>query len=157
MRAAQSEGAVVQQELDATDRGIIELLREDGRANNSAIAAKLGIAEGTVRLRLRKLLEAGVFRMSALVNPETIPGHQLCVIGMKVQESRQLEARARDVSQLPEVRSVAIVTGRYDLLAEVLVTSNDGLIRFLSESLAKVPGIQSSETFLLLKTFDKWI
>jgi Lrp/AsnC family transcriptional regulator, regulator for asnA, asnC and gidA len=43
------------------------------------------------------------------------------------------------------------------LLAEVLVTSNDGLIRFLSESLAKVPGIQSSETFLLLKTFDKWI
>lgn len=144
-------------ELDGTDRGIIEALREDGRANNSVIAAKLGVTEGTVRARIRKLIDAGAFRMSALLNPETIPGHQLAVIGLKVQESRQMEARAREVSLLPEVRSVAIVTGRYDLLAEVLVSSNDGLIRFLSESLAQVPGIQSSETFLLLKTFDKWI
>jgi len=40
---------------------------------------------------------------------------------------------------------------------EMIVALYDGLIRFLSESLAKVPGILSSETFLLLKTFDKWI
>jgi Lrp/AsnC family transcriptional regulator for asnA, asnC and gidA len=64
---------------------------------------------------------------------------------------------ASEVSALPEVRSVAIVTGRYDLLVEVLVASNRGLIHFLSESLATVQGIQSSETFLLLKTYDKWI
>ena len=37
------------------------------------------------------------------------------------------------------------------------VDSNHGLIRFLSESLASVQGIESSETFLLLKTYDKWI
>jgi Lrp/AsnC family transcriptional regulator for asnA, asnC and gidA len=76
---------------------------------------------------------------------------------MKVVESKRLEATAEDVTRLPEVRSVAIVTGRYDLLVEVLVASNHGLIRFLSESLAQVPGIESSETFLLLKTYDKWI
>jgi len=79
------------------------------------------------------------------------------VIGLKVDETKQLEARAREVSGLPEVKSVAIVTGRYDLLVEVLTTSNQGLIRFLSESLARVKGITSSETFLLLKTYDKWI
>jgi Lrp/AsnC family transcriptional regulator for asnA, asnC and gidA len=144
-------------ELDDIDRGIIQALRTDGRANNSAIAAQLGVAEGTVRQRMRKLTEAGVVRVSALVNPEIISEHQLCVIGLKVEETKRLEASALDVSRLPEVRSVAIVTGRYDLLAEVLVDSNHGLIRFLSESLAQVPGIQSSETFLLLKTYDKWI
>jgi Lrp/AsnC family transcriptional regulator for asnA, asnC and gidA len=144
-------------ELDDVDRGIIQALRTDGRANNSAIAAQLGVAEGTVRQRMRKLTEAGVVRVSALVNPEIISEHQLCVIGLKVEETKRLEASALDVSRLPEVRSVAIVTGRYDLLAEVLVDSNHGLIRFLSESLAQVPGIQSSETFLLLKTYDKWI
>jgi Lrp/AsnC family transcriptional regulator for asnA, asnC and gidA len=79
------------------------------------------------------------------------------MIGLNIDESKQLETRARDVSRLPEVRSVAIVTGRYDLLIEVLVASNQGLIQFLSESLAQVPGITSSETFLLLRTFDKWI
>jgi Lrp/AsnC family transcriptional regulator for asnA, asnC and gidA len=143
--------------LDELDRGIIQALRDDGRSNNSAIAAQLGVAEGTVRQRMRKLTEAGVVRVSALVNPEIISEHQLCLIGMKVEESKRLEATAQDVSKLPEVRSVAIVTGRYDLLVEVLVDSNHGLIRFLSESLAQVSGIQSSETFLLLKTYDKWI
>jgi Lrp/AsnC family transcriptional regulator, regulator for asnA, asnC and gidA len=144
-------------ELDELDRGIIQALRTDGRTNNSVIAAQLGVAEGTIRQRVRKLSEAGVLRVSALVNPEVISEHQLCMIGMKVSDSKHLEASATAVSRLPEVRSVAIVTGRYDLIVEVLVDSNHGLIRFLSESLAEVPGIQSSETFLLLKTYDKWI
>jgi Lrp/AsnC family transcriptional regulator, regulator for asnA, asnC and gidA len=144
-------------ELDEIDRAIIQALRTDGRTNNSVIAAQLNVAEGTVRQRVRKLTEAGVLRISALVNPEVISEHQLCVIGIKITESQRLEATGEEVSRLPEVRSVAIVTGRYDLIVEVLVASNHGLIRFLSESLASVQGIQSSETFLLLKTYDKWI
>jgi Lrp/AsnC family transcriptional regulator, regulator for asnA, asnC and gidA len=144
-------------ELDALDRGIVEALRKDGRMNNSALAAELGVAEGTVRQRIKKLLDTGAFRVAGMLDPELLPDHQLCVIGLKVDESRQLEQRAHDVAALPEVRSVAIVTGRYDLLVEVLVSSNQGLIRFLSESLAEVPGITSSETFLLLKTYDKWV
>jgi Lrp/AsnC family transcriptional regulator, regulator for asnA, asnC and gidA len=144
-------------ELDTLDRGIIEALRRDGRVSNSAIAAQLGVAEGTVRLRIKKLLDTGVFRVAGLLDPEYLSDHQLCVIGLKVDESKHLEQRARDVTRLPEVHSVSIVTGRYDLLVEVLVSSNQGLIHFLSESLAEVPGITSSETFLLLKTYNKWI
>jgi Lrp/AsnC family transcriptional regulator for asnA, asnC and gidA len=157
MRAASQPPSPSIHELDEIDRGIIQALRADGRTNNSVIAAKLEVAEGTVRQRVRKLNEAGVLRVSALVNPEVISEHQLCMVGLKIAESHRLEASAEAVSALPEVRSVAIVTGRYDLIAEVLVASNHGLIRFLSESLAQVQGIQSSETFLLLKTYDKWI
>lgn len=157
MRALSTSPSQTTHELDEIDRGIVAALRADGRTNNSVIAARLGIAEGTVRQRMRKLTEAGVVRISALVNPEIISEHQLCMIGLKLSESKRLESAATEISQLPEVRSVAIVTGRYDLLCEVLVDSNHGLIRFLSESLAKVVGIESTETFLLLKTYDKWI
>jgi len=156
MRASESADARPI-ELDALDRGIIEALRKDGRMNNSAVAAELGVAEGTIRQRIKKLLDTGAFRVAGMLNPQILPDHQMCVIGLKVDESRHLEQRARDVAELPEVRSVAIVTGRYDLLVEVLVSSNQGLIRFLSESLAEVSGITSSETFLLLKTYDKWV
>jgi Lrp/AsnC family transcriptional regulator for asnA, asnC and gidA len=156
MRGSKTDGSSPLQ-LDPLDHGIIDALRQDGRANNSSIAATLGVAEGTIRQRLKKLIDAGVFRVSGMVNPEIMPDHQLCVLGLKVDESSQLETRAHDVSRLAEVRSVAIVTGRYDLLVEVLVSSNRGLIQFLSESLAAVPGIASSETFLLLRTYDKWI
>jgi Lrp/AsnC family transcriptional regulator for asnA, asnC and gidA len=144
-------------DLDPLDRQILDALQSDGRASNSAIAAQLGLTEGAVRQRIKKLLDAGIFRFGALVNPEVLAQHQLCVVGIKVDETKLLEQRARAVSKLPEVRSVAIVTGRYDLLAEVLVDSNQGLIQFLSGSLTKVPGIASSETFLLLKTYGKWI
>ena len=147
--------AVVQ--LDEVDHGIIAALQHDGRAGNSAIAAELGVTEGTVRQRIKKLLDADLLRVTGLVNPEVMPDHQLCVLGVKIDESKQLEARARSVAALPEVRSVAIVTGRYDLLVEVIGPSNHGLIQFLSESLASVPGIESSETFLLLKTYGKWV
>lgn len=157
MRALSTSPSQTTLELDEIDRGIVAALRADGRTNNSVIAARLGIAEGTVRQRMRKLTEAGVVRISALVNPEIISEHQLCMIGLKLSESKRLESAAIEISQLPEVRSVAIATGRYDMLVEVLVDSNHGLIRFLSESLAKVAGIESTETFLLLKTYDKWI
>jgi len=157
MRSGAKPDVATTVELDTLDRGIIEALRADGRAGNSAIAAGLGVTEGTVRQRIKKLIDTGAFRVTGLLNPEILPDHQLCVIGLKVDESKQLEHRARAVSELPEVRSVAIVTGRYDLLVEVLVSSNQGLIRFLADSLAKVPGIASSETFLLLKTYDKWV
>jgi Lrp/AsnC family transcriptional regulator for asnA, asnC and gidA len=157
MRALSTSPSQTTHELDEIDRGIVAALRADGRTNNSVIAAHLGIAEGTVRQRMRKLTDAGVVRISALVNPEIISEHQLCMVGLKLSESKHLESSAAEISRLPEVRSVAIVTGRYDLMAEVLVDSNHGLIRFLSESLAKVAGIESTETFLLLKTYDKWI
>jgi Lrp/AsnC family transcriptional regulator for asnA, asnC and gidA len=158
MNALRARAEPVQSvQLDELDRGIIEALRKDGRVSNSAIAVQLGVAEGTIRQRMKKLLDSGALRVTGLVNPQILTGHQLCVIGLNIDESRHLEERARAVGELPEVRSVAIVTGRYDLLVEVLVSSNQGLIHFLSESLAEIPGITSSETFLLLKTYDKWV
>ena len=124
--------------LDDLDHRIMAALRADGRASNSAIAEALGVVEGTIRQRLRKLLDSGMFKVAGMANPEVMPEHQVCVVGLSIDESRQLEARAAQVGALPEVRSVAIVTGRYDLLVEVVVASNHGLIDFLSNSLSKV-------------------
>ncbi len=46
--------------IDDLDRKIIELLREDGRAPNKLIAAKLGVSETTVAIRIRSLRERKV-------------------------------------------------------------------------------------------------
>lgn len=143
--------------VDELDQRIMALLQKDGRATNSAIAAACGVTEGTVRQRLKKLFDSGAFRLAGLVNPEAMPDRQVCVLGLNVAESSQLQAQAEAVAALPEVESVAIVTGRYDLLVEVVVPSNHGLIDFLTASLARVDGITSTETFLLLKTLDKWL
>jgi Lrp/AsnC family transcriptional regulator for asnA, asnC and gidA len=55
------------------------------------------------------------------------------------------------------VLSVSIASGRYDLIAEVLVDSNRGLVRFLTEELSAVEGVISSESFLMLKSYNKFV
>jgi Lrp/AsnC family transcriptional regulator for asnA, asnC and gidA len=40
---------------------------------------------------------------------------------------------------------------------EVLTDSNRGLVNFLTESLASVGGIRSSESFIMLKSYQKFV
>ncbi|MCA1949693.1 MAG: Lrp/AsnC family transcriptional regulator [Treponema sp.] len=143
-------------ELDATDWNIINILKESYE-NNNTIARKLGLSEGTIRSRIKRLREANVMQIRALINPEVLDNKQLALVAMRVAESRLLETKAEEVSQLPNVLSVSIASGRYDLIAEVLVDSNRGLVRFLTEELSGVEGVVSSESFLMLKSYNKYV
>lgn len=143
-------------ELDETDWGIIRILQA-GWVPNNTIARELGISEGTVRLRLKKLREAGVLEVRAVINPDVLANKQLAAIAMRVAESRLLETKAEEVSRLPNVLSVSIASGRYDLIAEVLVDSNRGLVKFLTEELPAVDGVVSSESFIMLKSWRKFV
>lgn len=143
-------------EPDEIDWKIIDTLSRESVPNNT-IAEMIGVSEGTVRTRLKKLKEAGILQVRGLINPEVLANKQLVLIGMKVSEARLLDAKAQEVAALVGVLSVSIASGRYDLLVEVLTDSNRGLVRFLTESLATVEGIQSSESFIMLKSYGKYV
>lgn len=141
---------------DSIDWKIIEILAVE-ECTNSAIAGRIGVTEGTVRQRLKKLKDAGVLKIKALINPEILENKQLAIIAANVAESKLLEKKAIEIRRLPSVLSVSIVSGRYDLVFEVLVDSNKGLVGFLTGELAKVSGIQKTETFVALKSLDKYV
>jgi Lrp/AsnC family transcriptional regulator, regulator for asnA, asnC and gidA len=141
---------------DATDGKIIAILKKGYVANNT-IARALGISEGTVRARLKRLKESGVLQIMALINPDVLENKQLVVVAMRVAESKLLERKAEELAELPNVLSVSIASGRYDLIAEVLLDSNRGLVRFLTEELSTIEGILSSESFILLKNYRKYV
>ena len=48
----------------------------DGRRKFREVAEELGLAENTVRARFRKLEESGVLKVTAMVNPDLLEGHQ---------------------------------------------------------------------------------
>lgn len=141
---------------DEIDWNIINLLR-DSHQNNNAIARQLGISEGTVRQRLKKLKESNIIKVKALINPEVLANQQLATIAVNVSESSLLESKAKELADLPNVLDVSITSGRYDLFVEVLVDSNRGLVHFLTEELAGVKGVSSTESFLMLKSFNKYV
>jgi Lrp/AsnC family transcriptional regulator for asnA, asnC and gidA len=141
---------------DETDWKIIELVRT-GVVSNSAIADELGVSEGTVRQRIKRLKESGVLAFRGLIDPDVLTNRQLTLIGANVAESRLLDTKAREISQLPNVLSVSIASGRFDLIVEVLIDSNHGLVDFLMNEISTIDGISKTESFLLLKTYSKYV
>jgi Lrp/AsnC family transcriptional regulator for asnA, asnC and gidA len=141
---------------DETDWSIIELVRT-GVVSNSAIAATLGLSEGTVRQRIKRMKDTGVLAFRGLIDPDVLTNRQLTLIGANVTESRLLDAKAREISELPNVLSVSIASGRFDLIIEVLVDSNHGLVDFLINEISAIEGISKTESFLLLKTYSKFV
>ena len=141
---------------DETDWKIISILKE-GYVPNNTIALELGVSEGTVRSRLKKLKEAGILQIRALINPDVLENKQLVIVAMRVAESKLLDRKAEELSHLKNVLSVSIASGRYDLIAEVLLDSNRGLVHFLTEELSKVEGILASESFIMLKSYGKYV
>jgi Lrp/AsnC family transcriptional regulator for asnA, asnC and gidA len=144
-------------QLNKLDWQIIRELQRNGREPNSTIAKKLNVTEGTIRQRVKKLLEAGVLRVSGQLNPEFLEGHQMILMGINIKESSRLEKTFHELESLEEVHSVAITSGRYDIFIQVIVSNNLGVVNFLTDSLAKISGIMQTETFVLLKTKNYWL
>ncbi|MCM8535844.1 MAG: Lrp/AsnC family transcriptional regulator [Lentisphaeraceae bacterium] len=144
-------------QLNNLDWDIIKELQKNGREPNSTIAKKLNVTEGTIRQRVKKLLEAGVLRVSGQLNPEFLESHQMVLMGVNIKESTKLMSIFDELNNLEEVHSVAITSGRYDLFIQVMVSSNLGLVDFLTGSLAAIEGISQTETFVLLKTKNYWL
>jgi Lrp/AsnC family transcriptional regulator, regulator for asnA, asnC and gidA len=141
---------------DEIDWKIINALR-DSHQNNNAIARQLGISEGTVRQRLKRLKDAGIVKIRALINPEVLENQQLATIAVNVAESSLLESKAKEIAALPNVLDVSITSGRYDFFVQILIDSNHGLVRFLTEELSAVKNITSTESFLMLKSYNKFV
>ncbi|NMB00004.1 MAG: Lrp/AsnC family transcriptional regulator [Firmicutes bacterium] len=136
--------------IDEFDREIIRLLQHDGRMPFLTIANELGLAEGTVRRRVAKLLDEGLLKIVGIANPFKVGLNTVAVVGLKVDRGR-IEPIAKELSALTEVRYVALSTGNYDLVIEVVVASNDELLTFLVDKLSEIPGINNTGTSIVLK------
>ncbi|RLC06079.1 MAG: Lrp/AsnC family transcriptional regulator [Deltaproteobacteria bacterium] len=138
--------------IDNTNIDIIRELRQ-GKKSFKKIADKLDITENTVRSRVNKLQEEGVLEICGLVDPATLPGHRIVMIGIKLSEMNLVE-KGEEISTLKGVISVSVITGRFDLMVCALFKKGFGLLEFYTEEIAKVKGIRSVETFVVYKSYN---
>ena len=138
--------------IDKNSLAIIKHLR-NGRKSYKKIAQDLCVSENTVRTRVQKLTDEGVLDISGLVNPESIEGHRVVLVGVKLQ-SMDLVNKGEEFSNLKGVVSVSVVTGRFDLILIVLLKSGFGLLEFYTEEVSKIKDVQSVETFVVYKSYN---
>jgi Lrp/AsnC family transcriptional regulator for asnA, asnC and gidA len=89
-------------------------------------------------------------KIVGIADPFKVGLQTVAIVGLKVERGR-IEAIAEQLSSLKEVRYVALSTGNYDLVIEVVVSNNDELLTFLVDKLSEISGINNTGTSVVLK------
>jgi Lrp/AsnC family transcriptional regulator for asnA, asnC and gidA len=135
--------------LGAIDKRIIRFLQVDGRRAFTEMARELGVSEGQVRQRVRRLVREGVIQIVAVTDPLSLGFDLQALVGIRVDGD--VRAAAEAVGALPEADYVVIASGRYDLLVEILCENKEDLLRIVNDSIRPIPGVRETETFVYLR------
>lgn len=137
--------------MDLVDKELIKLLASDALQSRDLIAKKLGATPGTVRRRIRKLIDNNAIRVVAAIDPVQAGLPLTVLIGFDV-EVKKLESAVNSVAARPEVTWAGITTGRFDLMLMARLPSTDDLFQFIKELSEQVDGLRDSETFVATYT-----
>jgi DNA-binding Lrp family transcriptional regulator len=145
-------------DLDELDNEIIHLLTADGRMPIGELAQKLDVTAPTVRKRIKALEEKGFFKISGLIDPRQHRKMITALVAMSVRSEGKLNQVLDKIANLPNVAWAGVVTGRYDIMAEVVcVGGKDELYRFTTDTILQMGNIVRSETFILMKSKNNWL
>ena len=135
------------------NQAIVRILQKDGRKPLSEIAQTLCVSEGTIRNRVNAMKESGYLRIVAITDSGMSEYRTEAMIGIIVAPGCRPEEVAQRLSALEEVVYVVWVSGRYDLLIEVVTDNRRDFLRVLSEHIHGSDDISASDVMTGLMNF----
>ena len=144
--------------FDVLDDKIVRLLAEDGRMSIGDMAEKLNVTAPTVRNRIKGLEKNGLLKVSGLIDPNRHKDMMTALVSMSIRSEGKLDQILEKISTLPNVAWAGVVTGRYDIVAEVVCAGGkDELYRFTTETILKMGNVIRSETSIIMKSKNNWL
>ena len=74
---------------------------------------------------------------------------------LAVCDIHRIPETAQAVADIPEVSEVYSVAGDYDLVIMVRVRNHDDLARVVSERIAKIEGVERTQTLVAFKVYSR--
>lgn len=137
--------------LDSTDRSIIRALCEDARLSQRQLAQIVGVAQGTIANRIRKLEEEGAIQGYApILGAEEVGWGMTVMAGLCIEKGMMMDVQ-RQISADQRVFSVYDVTGDWDSMVLARVKDREDLDD-LTKSVFTLKGISRSYTHVVLNT-----
>jgi len=103
--------------VDDVDLQIIALLSQDARRSARSLAREIKMSPGAVSERVTRLEESGVIRgYHADVDPAALGYEMQVVVGLQTDQGPEVTETIKALLAVPEVTSVSVVTGTWDLL-----------------------------------------
>jgi Lrp/AsnC family transcriptional regulator, regulator for asnA, asnC and gidA len=134
--------------LDDTDTAIVEHLSRDARVSNREIAEALGVTEGTVRARVKRMEEEKQIRLTAVTNIDRFKDAALAYIWVEVERSEQTREVAEKLAEIKELGFVGVMLGRSDILGITMVRNAEHLARFVHKRISSIDGVRGTQSTL---------
>jgi len=137
--------------LDATDRALLALLRDDARASTAELARKLKLSRTTVQSRMERLQRQRVIAGYTITVPDELEANLVrahVLITLAPKRSGAIETALR---RIPEVRVLHSVSGPFDLIA-IVAAASIGELDALIDRIGGLDGVERTTSAIVLST-----
>lgn len=128
-------------EFSDLDRRILDRLGDDARVSNREIARDLGMTEGSIRARLKRLAEEKAIHVAAITNYNYFDRPLVVYLWIDVDKSHPVDDVIAALVAQPEITYVASLVGRADIMAITWVREAAHFAEYLHEQIDRIPGI----------------
>ena len=138
---------------------LLKLLSRDSRTSVKDISAMLGMTENEVRAEIETRAREGIIRgYKAVIDWERLDDANVsAIIELKVTPKAGLgfEEIAAKVMRYPEVESVYLMSGVYDLNVVVKGRTFHEVAKFVAKELATIESVTSTATHFVLRRYKE--
>ena len=143
--------------MTALEKDILTILTDDARLTSAKIAAMLSTDEKAVKDAIENLEQSGVLvKYTAIINSERADDTLVeALIEVKVTPKKKegFDGIAKQIAAFPEVKSVYLMSGAYDLAVFIEDKTLQRVSRFVSERISTFDGVISTATHFILKKY----
>jgi len=138
-------------QISDRDEALIRLLQANARESISSLARVLGVSRTAVQERLNRLKRLGVIEgFTVKLNPDWNRSQVTTFIELVIEPKCATQIMAT-IEQMPSVKALWSISGRFDLLAEATAPTTEDINQLLVD-LGNIEGVTRTESHVALST-----
>ncbi len=136
--------------MDDTDREIIRILKNDGRATYSEIGKRVSLSEGAIRKRIKELVDSGVIGRFTIKVGLTEGAEAIALLS--INPSYPTSDVSKLLRKFVNVETVYEITGQYDI-AVIISGLNIVEVNECVEKIRRLDGVVNTNTMIILRSW----
>lgn len=137
--------------IDELDMKIMSELVKDASISVPRLSKKININASVVYSRIKRLLKLGLIKKYTIIVNEEMLGYNVRAVTGINMDSKMRDNIISGLMKIPEVREIAEVTGRFDILITLAAKTLDEIHHIVSDKIGRLDGVQRTETFIEMK------
>jgi Lrp/AsnC family transcriptional regulator for asnA, asnC and gidA len=141
--------------VDELDLQILSELSKDASISVPRLSKKINVNSSVVYSRIKRLVKRKLIERFTIVVNDVELGYTVKALTGINMDTKQRDHIIEELFKIDGVREIAEVTGRFDILVTMYAKSLDQMHKMVSEKIGRIEGIQSSESFIEMKSRTK--